>query len=88
MVKAGDPLTVSWTGAPGLKFDWIGVYAAGDPNLYNYLAFANTGATLDGSMTLTPDLYYEALAPGEYKLRLMSDDHYVVLAEAEFTVTE
>ena len=87
-VKAGDPLTVSWTGAPGLKYDWIGVYAAGDPNLYNYLAFAYTGATLDGSMELTPDLYYQVLEPGDYELRLMADDHYVTLATAPFKVTE
>ena len=87
-VKAGDPLGVSWAGAPGFKFDWIGVYAAGDPNLYNYLAFAYTGATLDGSMELTPDLYYQVLDPGAYELRLMSDDHYAVLATAPFTVTE
>ncbi len=87
-VKSGEPVTVSWTGAPGLKYDWIGVFAAGDPNVYNYLAFAYTGAVLDGSMTLTPDLYYDTLAPGDYVLRLMSDDHYVVLAEAPFTVTD
>lgn len=87
-VKSGEDVTVSWTGAPGLKFDWIGVYAKGDPNLYNYLAFAYTGATLDGTMTLTPDLYYEALASGEYLLRLMSDDHYVVLAEVPLTVMD
>lgn len=87
-VKTRDPVTVSWTGAPGLKYDWIGVFAAGDPNVYNYLAFAYTGAVLDGRMTLTPDLYYDTLAPGDYVLRLMSDDHYVALAEAAFTVTE
>jgi endonuclease/exonuclease/phosphatase family metal-dependent hydrolase len=87
-VKQADPLTVSWTGAPGFKYDWIGVYAAGDPNLYNYLAFAYTGAVLDGTLTLTPDLYFQVLEPGDYELRLMSDDHYVTLATAPFTVTE
>jgi endonuclease/exonuclease/phosphatase family metal-dependent hydrolase len=87
-VKAADPIAVSWTGAPGLKYDWIGIYAAGDPNLYNYLAFAYTGAVLDGSLELTPDLYYQTLEPGEYELRLMSDDHYVALATAAFTMTE
>ncbi len=87
-VKTGDPMVVSWSGAPGLKYDWIGVFAAGDPNVYNYLAFAYTGAVLDGSMELTPDLYYDTLAPGDYVLRLMSDDHYVVLAETPFTATE
>jgi endonuclease/exonuclease/phosphatase family metal-dependent hydrolase len=85
-VKPADPITVTWTGAPGLKFDWIGIYAAGDPNLYNYLAFAYTGAVLDGSMELTPDLYYQVLDPGDYVLRLMSDDSYVVLAEVGFRV--
>lgn len=87
-VKAGEPLSVSWTGAPGLKYDWLGVYAAGDPNLYNYLAFAYTGAVLDGGMDLTPDLYYQVLEPGQYELRLMSDDHYVTLATAPFEVTK
>jgi hypothetical protein len=87
-VKSADPLAVAWTGAPGFKYDWIGVYAAGDPNLYNYLAFAYTGATLDGTMTLTPDLYYQVLEPGDYELRLMADDHYVTLATAPFTISE
>jgi endonuclease/exonuclease/phosphatase family metal-dependent hydrolase len=88
VVKAGEGMTVSWTGAPGLKYDWIGVYAAGDANLYNYLAFAYTGAVLDGTMTLTPDLYYQVPEPGNYVLRLMADDAYVALAEAEFRVGE
>jgi endonuclease/exonuclease/phosphatase family metal-dependent hydrolase len=88
VVKPGEGLTVSWTGAPGLKYDWLGVYAAGDANLYNYLAFAYTGAVLDGTMTLTPDLYYQALEPGDYVLRLMADDSYVALAEAGFRVAE
>jgi hypothetical protein len=87
VIRAG-PVRVNWTGAPGLKFDWIGVHAAGDPNLYNYLAFAYTGAVVDGTMTLTPDLYNQVLAPGDYELRLMSDDHYVTLAKVGFSVTE
>lgn len=88
VVKPGEGLTVSWTGAPGLKYDWIGVYAEGDAGLYNYLAFAYTGAVLDGTMTLTPDLYYQVLEPGDYVLRLMADDHYVALAEVGFRVAE
>jgi len=87
IVAQGAGVTVRWSGAPGLRFDWIGVYAAGDPDVYNYLAFAYTGAILDGEMTLTPDLYYEELAPGDYELRLMADDHYVALAATRFTVT-
>lgn len=87
-IKTGEGINVTWTGAPGLRFDWIGIYHRGDPDLYNYLAFAYTGATLEGEMTLTPDLYYQELAPGDYELRLMADDHYAVQAVAPFTVTE
>jgi endonuclease/exonuclease/phosphatase family metal-dependent hydrolase len=86
-VPAGQGITVAWSGAPGLRFDWLGIYAAGDPSVYNYLAFAYTGATLEGEMTLTPDLYYDDLPPGDYEIRLMADDHYVTLAAAPFTVT-
>lgn len=39
-------------------------------------------------MTLTPDLYCQALAPGVYEARLMADDHDAVQAVAPFTVTE
>jgi len=85
-VRPGEPMTVRWSGAPGFRFDWIGVYAKGDWNLYNYLAFAYTGAVLEGEMTLEPDLYYQVLEPGDYEVRLMADDHYQVLATAPFTV--
>ncbi len=37
-------------------------------------------------MELTPDLYDQVLDPGDYVLRLMSDDSYVVLAEVRFRV--
>jgi hypothetical protein len=85
-VKVGDPVSVQWSGAPGMRFDWIGIYRRGEPSVYNYLAFAYTGATLEGEMTLTPDLYYEELGPGEYEMRLLADDHYVTLAVAPFVI--
>jgi endonuclease/exonuclease/phosphatase family metal-dependent hydrolase len=86
-VKVGDPVTVRWAGAPGTRFDWIGIYRRGEPSVYNYLAFAYTGATLEGEITLTPDLYYEELGPGEYEIRLMADDAYMTLAAAPFTIS-
>ena len=87
VVAQGQGVGLRWSGAPGFRFDWIGIYARGEVSVYNYLAFAYTGATLDGEMTLTPDLYYQDLAPGDYELRLMADDHYQTLATAPFTVT-
>jgi hypothetical protein len=39
-------------------------------------------------MTLTQDLYYQALEPCDYELRLMADDHCVTLATATFPINE
>ncbi len=86
-VRAGDPVTVQWSGAPGMRFDWIGIYRQNEPSVYNYLAFAYTGGLLEGEMTLTPDLYYQDLGPGAYEIRLLADDHYVTLARAPFTIS-
>ena len=88
-IAPGDAVDVEWASAPGRKFDWIGIYAADDPDLYAYLAFAYTERTVDGSYSFTvDDLGEEMLPPGDYVVRLMSDDSYVALAQAEFTVAE
>lgn len=88
-VAAGEPIELAWDGAPAERFDWLAIYDAGELDLYNgYLAFAYTGATVAGSYTFGPDdLGEEMLPPGEYVAVLASDDHYVVLASAPFTVT-
>lgn len=86
-VKSGDPVEVSWSNAPGNKFDWIGIYSATDPDLYNYLGYLYTNATVAGSTSFSTEDFGEALPPGEYEARLMRDDAYVELAIARFTVT-
>ncbi len=87
-VAAGEPITVRWEHAPGYKWDWIGIYAAGDPDLYNYLAFLYTKSRIDGSVVFDEAAIGGALEPAEYEARLMRDDGYVLLAMAPFTVTE
>jgi len=87
-VKSGDPVEVSWSNAPGNKFDWIGIYDAADPDLYNYLGYLYTNATIAGSTTFKTEDFGDALPPGDYEARLMRDDAYVELAIAKFTVTE
>ena len=87
-VKSGDPIEVSWSNAPGNKFDWIGIYSAEDPDLYNYLGYLYTNATVAGSATFKIEDFGDPLPPGEYEARLMRDDAYVELAIARFTVTE
>ncbi len=100
VVKAGAPVKVSWRNAPGMKHDWIAIYKAGDPDMYGYLAYLYTGAEVEGEAVFAtegntaphaPADYLEsplaeALAPGEYELRLLRDDSYVLLARAPFTV--
>lgn len=87
-----DPVTPSsdvkirFSGAPGFKLDWIGIYRKGEPSVYGYLGFAYTGARINGALTFPASVLYEPLTPGDYEARLMFDDHYEVLAIAPFTV--
>jgi endonuclease/exonuclease/phosphatase family metal-dependent hydrolase len=68
LYKVAEPITVSWTKAPGMKFDWLGVYTAGE-NANNphastcsagtcgnghYLLFEYTNASIEGSTTFGP----------------------------------
>ncbi len=86
-VTPGADIALTFAGAPGFKLDWIGIYRAGEPSVYNYLGFAYTGARHDGAITFPAADLYEELAPGSYEARLMFDDHYRTLAIAPFTVT-
>jgi endonuclease/exonuclease/phosphatase family metal-dependent hydrolase len=88
-VAAGDDIAISWADAPARKWDWVGIYSAGDIDLYSgYWAFAYTEASVAGQYTFGPDDLGEAmLEPGDYVAVLMSDDGYAVIASQPFTVT-
>ena len=86
-VKTGADIAVAWTGAPGFRFDWVGVYRKNEPSVYNYLGFVYTGAKHEGELTFPAASLYEELAPGDYEVRLMHDDHYATLAVAPFTIS-
>jgi endonuclease/exonuclease/phosphatase family metal-dependent hydrolase len=85
-VATGADIPVTFSGAPGFKLDWVGIYRPGEASVYNYLGFAYTGARINGSLTFPAGELYETLTPGDYEARLMFDDHYQVLAIAPFTV--
>ena len=72
---------ISWRNTPGYRRDWIGIWKAGDTDLYNdYLTFEYTGAAVNGSTTIS------GLEPGRYVARLMKDDGYAELARTRFRV--
>jgi hypothetical protein len=84
-VRAGRAIRISWRNAPAHRRDWVGVWKAGDPDLYNgYLTFAYTGATVAGVTRIAGDR--RTFPPGRYVARLLKDDGYGVLAAARFTV--
>lgn len=82
----GETIAVSWEASQGERFEWLGTYSAGDPNVYNYLSFTYTGGHVNGSRTITSDDYGDPLPAGDYELRLLRDDGYSLEAKASFKV--
>jgi hypothetical protein len=89
-VKAGEPIDVRWTEAPGYRWDWVGVYpeevapdAEGQP-----LVWLHTRATVAGAWRLDGTAEGDGwpLRPGAYRVYLFEDDAYQPLAGARFTV--
>lgn len=85
-VVPGGDIALRFSGAPGFKLDWVGVYRAGEMSVYNYLGFAYTGARHEGDLVFPAGDLYEELQPGDYELRLMLDDAYQVQAVGAFSV--
>jgi endonuclease/exonuclease/phosphatase family metal-dependent hydrolase len=88
--EAGDPITVTWRDAPGARWDWIGVYKAGDdPLVDSYLYYVYTDQGVQGSVVL--DEHGEGdwpLKPGKYEVHYLLDDGYTSLASAPFTIAK
>jgi hypothetical protein len=87
---AGEPIVVSWNNAPAQQFDWVAIYSANEPDLYNnYWAYAYTQATVSGSTAFDESVLGDSLLPGgDYVARLLLDDAYSVIAEVAFRVVE
>ena len=97
-IAAGGTVTVTWSGLSGpTTTDWIGLYAADDPNAYDYVGWIYTSSTscgqsagpaplASGSCTFTIPA---SAAPGTYNLRLFPNNVYAPLlaTSSSFTVT-
>jgi endonuclease/exonuclease/phosphatase family metal-dependent hydrolase len=88
-IAHGDPIRVSWTAAPGDRWDWIGIYRRGaDPHVAYYLLWTYTDGTVQGSASLGRDAVGRfPLPPGRYTAMLLVDDSYRPVATADFDIS-
>lgn len=89
-IASGAPITVSWSGAPGNRWDWLALFHRdADPTQAAYRTWAYTGATVSGSLTIDEHAPGQwPLPAGDYSLYLLEDDGYEILARVEITITE
>ena len=81
--RHGGALKVAWRNAPGNRWDWIGVLAAGqDPLVHEARCYAYTDATIEGSRALPT----AGLDAGDYEVVFCVDDGYECLARAPFRI--
>ena len=85
-VRVGEPIGVAWQHAPGALRDWVGLYRAGEQDVSQYLGFVYTEASFSGEAMLLPAVRPEPLEPGDYEIRLLHDESYVVLAAGAVTL--
>lgn len=87
-----DPIVIGFSGGPGNKLDWIGVYPDGvvpgsvGSTIWNYVDGTKTGATgyTEGNVLFGTGLAFG----GTWKAFLLKNDGYEVLGETAFTVLE
>jgi hypothetical protein len=84
----GEPIDVSWSNAPGERWDWVGIYKRdADPHVASYLLWLYTGASIEGSVVLDDTANGRwPLKAGDYSVYLLADDGYKLLTGSPFTV--
>jgi hypothetical protein len=84
--RPGQPVGLRWSGMPGNKYDWVGIYRDTRPlDLYGYYGFSHLGALPAGRLSMT-SADTGRLAPGRYVAGLFLDDGYALLARTSFRV--
>jgi hypothetical protein len=71
----GEYITATWSDAPGIVKDWLGIYRDGEnPNVDPLLKYTYFGGVPEGSKTLTDTLLPEV--PGAYFMVMFTNDSY------------
>jgi hypothetical protein len=89
-LEGDQRLEISWSFAPGNRYDWFGVYRAGaSAKVAWYKAWRYLDARIEGSTTIGAGARGPAgwpLPPGEYEVQLCLDDSYRCRVRTPFTV--
>ncbi|WP_306350480.1 fibronectin type III domain-containing protein [Flavobacterium sp. '19STA2R22 D10 B1'] len=71
----GEQIVASWTDAPGIVKDWLGIYQAGhNPNIDPLLSYTYFNGQAEGTSTLTGDALPTQV--GNYFLVMFTNDSY------------
>lgn len=89
VVRTGQTIGVTFTGAPGMGLDWISIFrctTAGCADNTQYLLYAYTGSAIEGRLSIGPGAIEGngtwPLPPGRYVARLLPDDGLRSVAES------
>ncbi len=99
VLASGEPIEVSWSNAPGHRFDWIAVYpdtASTSDDYYkselstNYLVYVYTKGKSSGTLMLDEHAKGDGwpLAPGKYKVHFLVDDGYTSSKSVNLEITQ
>ena len=89
VVAPGASIAVAVANGPGNPTDWVAIYAAGDPNQYNYLSWVYLNGTQTAPTAGVKSATVTMTAPstsGSYEARFYANDAYTLLAVVTFTV--
>ena len=85
----GESIIVTWENAYARKFDWIGIFSLAKSDIYYTQSSSTyTKAAVNGMVVITSKQTGGALPAGEYEVRYLSDDSYIVSAAQRFSVTK
>ena len=81
--EIGEVIEISFSGGPGNKLDWIGVYQEGQtPGEVSSTDFEYVVGKTSGSFV------FDSLPVGKYEAHLFEDDSYDILATESFNIKE
>lgn len=79
----GEDIIATWTDAPGIVKDWLGIYNDGDdPNIDPLLIYTYFDGQAFGSKTLSDTLLPQL--PGDYFIVMFTDDSYTEVSNREY----